>query len=398
MKRRTGLINVNDAASIIKNSFSFYSIEKVELKYAQAQMLAEDLFSDRSYPPYDRVMMDGIAVSFKSIAENRKEFYVEDICPAGSSQKTLSHPHHCMEVMTGAVLPKNCDLVIPYEHLKIIDSIALLNNDFNYHRFDNIHAFGSDIEAGDLMLRRGSVLNAPEIGVAASIGASELSIFKPKRVALISTGDELVSITDSPAPHQIRRSNTYALQAMLQAFGLNDIEIFHLNDDKNSLDAFYKENASKFDVLIYSGGVSKGKYDFLPEVWKENKVECLLHGVTQRPGKPLWYGEDQANKCSVIGLPGNPISGLVCLRRYFIASAPQRCVLGVDFNFDKNLTYFLSVELSQNDKTQLIAMPKKSRNSGDFNSLIGSRGFIELASEQNDFCKGEVFNFYGWTP
>src|SRR5690606_27568315 len=170
----------------------------------------------------------------------------------------------------------------------------------------------------DVLLKQHSVLNGPRIGIAKSVGHLQIKCEKFPRVNIISTGDELVDVDVTPLPHQIRRSNVYALKASLERFGYQDVTLSHLNDDIEAIKNHYHDAKDRFDYLIYSGGVSKGKFDFLPSTWKELGVTEYLHGVAQRPGKPLWFGADEKSRTYVFGLPGNPVSSLVCLHRYLL--------------------------------------------------------------------------------
>lgn len=347
--------------------------------------------ADRDYPPFDRVMMDGIAISFDEYLKGQREFQITGTVAAGEPQRKLLKG--CLEVMTGAPLPEGADLVIPYEHLRIEKRSAFVNEEISRKRFDSVHIKGSDCLQGDVVLNKGLSWNGPHVGIAASMGESFLKT-SPK-VMIISTGDELVE--RDPLPHQIRRSNAYALKKSMVLFGFTNVKLDHLSDDPHLVSKHYEKNADDFDLLIYSGGVSKGKFDYLPGVWADLNVKKIFHGVTQRPGKPLWVGLDQLRKTTVVGLPGNPVSGLVCLHRYFLPRRNIFVKLSEEVMFNKPLTYFLPVTL-RFESGEVWACPQKIKNSGEFTALAGSDGFIELPKELETFSKGEVFKFYPWRP
>lgn len=347
--------------------------------------------ADRDYPPFHRVMMDGIALSFDEYSAGQREFKVTGICAAGEPQKKLLSG--CMEVMTGAPLPEGADLVIQYEHLKIENGIASVVVNVPRERFDSVHFKGSDCHAGDVVLEENLLWNGPHVGIAASMGES-FQKTSPK-VMIISTGDELVE--KNPLPHQIRRSNAFALKKSLVHFGYTNVKLDHLNDDPRGVARHYETHAKDFDILIYSGGVSKGKFDYLPNVWTDMGVEKIFHEVSQRPGKPLWFGRDEKRKTLVIGLPGNPVSSLVCLHRYFLKNREMTVKLTEEIIFKKSLTYFLPVKIEFR-KGVVWASPLKMKNSGEFTALAGSDGFIELPKEQNEFKPGETFKFFSWRP
>jgi molybdopterin molybdotransferase len=358
-------------------------------------VLENPIFADRDYPPFDRVMMDGIALSFDVFSKGLREYKTEGTQAAGEAQKILTNPNHCLEVMTGAPLPFGADLVIPYEHLEISEGVAKVTRPHEYTRFENIHAKGSDCKKGDIVLKAGATLNGPHQGIAASMGEN-FTFSRSSKILIISTGDELVEIHETPLSHQIRRSNAHALKTSLKQNGFTDITLSHLKDDAAEVAQHYTEFSSKFDVMIYSGGVSKGKFDYLPHVWADLGVKKHFHEVSQRPGKPLWFGTDEKNKTTVIGLPGNPVSSLVCLHRYLIGGKKIFAKLAQEVVFKKELTYFLPAKLEFKEDGTLWACPLKMKNSGEFTALAESDGFIELPKEKSLFAVGEVYSFYSW--
>jgi molybdopterin molybdotransferase len=157
----------------------------------------------------------------------------------------------------------------------------------------------------------------------------------------------------------------------------------------------YLKNASEFDLLIYTGGVSKGKFDYLPSVWAQVGVKKFFHEISQRPGKPLWFGIDSERKTVVFGLPGNPISCLVCLHRYLLPDRGMGAKLTKDVTFKKPLTYFVPVKIHFHG-AEILATPLEVKNSGEFTGLVHSDGFVELPKDQDHFLAGEVFKFFPW--
>lgn len=380
------MISVAEASQLFRQHLDLWS----------AGTLAEHLYSDRPYPPFHRVMMDGIAVSFKTYQEGVREFSLQGIAPAGSPALTLSNPTAAIEVMTGAPLPHGSDLVIPYEHLSLSVGIARITVTAERSMLENVHLEGSDCRQGEIVLREGSLLNGPHIGIAASMGYQQASMKRAPKIMIISTGDELVEVSETPMSHQIRRSNAHALKRSLELNGLNDISMAHLPDVADVVASHYEEAAPAYDLLIYSGGVSKGKYDYLPSVWKDLGVSKHFHEVAQRPGKPLWFGTDENRRCTVVGLPGNPVSSLICLHRYLIPSRPLFARLSREVSFKKDLTYFVPVSLEARPDGVLWASPAPLKNSGEFTALAGSDGFIELPRERSLFKAGESFAYWGW--
>jgi molybdopterin molybdotransferase len=340
--------------------------------------------------------MDGIALSFETYASGKRTFKIEGVCAAGMPRQALQHPDHCIEIMTGGALPEGADLIIPYEHLKIENETASVTVEVPRERFDSVHEQGSDFRTGALLLKAGASMNGPRWGIAASIGASRLPVVKRPKIKIISTGDELVPVDTFPLPHQVRRSNAYALQGSLLAHGFTEVSLDHVKDDYPSLLSHYESVSKDPGVLIYSGGVSKGKFDYLPEVWKAMNVQKHFHEVAQRPGKPLWFGTDPKRNVMVLGLPGNPISSLVCLHRYFLENPLKYARLTEEVRFSKPLTYFLPVRLKYAEDGVTLAHPMEVKNSGEFAGLAESDGFIELPAEGSHFKAGESYRIFEW--
>lgn len=388
------MISVEEALTIIKDKMPDWGTEIVSFEGLPSAEVAEDLVSDRDYPPFHRVMMDGIAVSYSVYSEGKRTFLIAGVCAAGMPQAILSDPSTCLEVMTGAPLPEGADLVIPYEHLKIEHSVANIILEQDRAHFENVHHKGSDAHKGDVLLKKNHDLNGPHWGIATSLGYASVKIKKSPRIAIISTGDELVSVEAMPLDHQIRRSNAYALKSSLVNYGYHDIKLFHLNDSIEVIEKYFKEESHNFDLMIFSGGVSKGKFDYLPSTWKSLGVTEHFHGISQRPGKPLWFGTKE--KLAVIGLPGNPVSSLVCLHRYILSTKKMYAQLSEDITFKKDMTYFVPVSISYLETGVMQATPLKIKNSGEFSALAGSDGFLELPKEKTIFKAGEAYLFHPW--
>lgn len=357
--------------------------------------MASEIRADRDYPPFDRVMMDGIAVKFSDYLAGVRAFKILGIQAAGMAALSLSEAGTCFEVMTGAILPIGTDLVIPYEHLELRQQTANVVKEMERTSMENVHLKGSDCRAGDLVLKSDVSLNGPHQGIAASMGIHPL-MTPQSRILIISTGDELVEVNEIPLSHQIRRSNAHALKKSLELNGFTDITLSHLKDDAREVADHYQQSASAYDLMIYSGGVSKGKFDYLPAVWADMGVTNHFHIVSQRPGKPLWFGTDDKRKTTVIGLPGNPVSSLVCLHRYVIPGKVMFARLSEEVVFKNNLTYFLPVKIEYLEDGSVLATPLKIKNSGEFTALAESDGFVELPAEKSVFQKGEAFSFYPW--
>ena len=311
------MISVEKALEIIINSGQDFgaeiSVEEIPFLKSSGRILKESIFADRDFPPFNRVTMDGIAIDVTSFQNGQRSYKIEGIQPAGSEQISLKNPENCIEVMTGAVSPTNTSAVVRYEDLEIKNGSAVILID-KIRSFQNIHEQGKDEQKGNELIAKNTLIGAAEIGVFATVGKSFVKVAKQPKVMIVSTGDELVSVDEIPLTHQIRRSNVFTLVSLLEKLHMPS-ETSHISDDKFVLKSTIKGYLETFDVLLFSGAVSKGKFDFLPEVLEELAVQKLFHQVAQRPGKPFWFG--QTATCKVFAFPGNPVSTFVNCLVYF---------------------------------------------------------------------------------
>jgi molybdopterin molybdotransferase len=392
------MITVNEATAIVLSHPLKPSVQRLRLAECTGKVLAEPVVADRDFPAFDRVSMDGIAIVHDEWRGGRRTYAIAGIQAAGEEQKTLAEPTGCLEVMTGAILPAGCDTVVRYEDIEIDELRATIKTD-SLTAGHNIHRQATDARKGQTLLEPGQVIAPSEIALLASVGMGKVSVFTFPRVAIISTGDELVEIDSVPTACQMRRSNSYALAAALREIG-GDAVCFHLEDEKLTMELRLQKIVEDYDVLILSGGVSKGKFDFVPTVLENIGVHKLFHQVSQRPGKPFWFGRSDGGK-TAFALPGNPVSTFMCFFRYvkpwFLKSlgAPAPvcfAVLSEDFSFPNPLTYFLQVWV-RNEGGRLMAYPVPGGGSGDFANLKNVTGFLELPLEGSDFRAGEVFPY-----
>ena len=392
------MISSPRALEIILDQSENFDSEKVDFINSLGRTLKENIVADRDFPPFDRVSMDGIALANDTFKKGERIFKIEGVQAAGSEQLTLNNSENCLEAMTGAVLPKNTDVVIPYELVEIRNGIAEVNAE-TVKVFQNIHKKGLDRKLGDVLIEKDTVISAAEIGVLATVGKSEVTVVKPPKVIIISTGNELVEVDQMPKEYQIRRSNVYTLVTLLKSLNIN-ATTSHILDDKGSLKAKIETYLKEYDVLLFSGAVSKGKFDFIPEVLDELGVDKLFHRVLQRPGKPFWFGKKE-NK-TIFAFPGNPVSTFVSCMKYFYPwlnksmgvkfTNNEFAILSENFSFKPNLTYFLQVKI-ENRKGMAYAIPVKGKGSGDLANLIDADAFLELPDDRTNFSKGEVFPY-----
>ena len=395
-------IPYEQALSIIAEHKSRFPIVSKSLADCTGAYLAEDLLADRDFPPFDRVTMDGIAIHFSSFEKGRREFKIETVAPAGTPRQTLNDNKNCIEVMTGAIMPEGVDTVIRYEDLHIENGIATINLTELKHK-QNVHFKGIDIAQGTCIVRKSKQLSSAEINIAAAVGKAELKVLQLPKAVIISTGDELVPVSETPELHQIRRSNIYGIKNTLCEWGL-EADLEHLPDDKAKMTTIISQLLEDYELLIFTGGVSKGKFDYLPDVLSELKVQKHFHKVQQRPGKPFWFGTNDTER-KIFALPGNPVSSFVCVYMYLrfwlnnslgVEQETQYVKLKNDVEFKPDLVYFLEATLESLPDGTLWAEAIKGNGSGDFANLVKTDGFLILPQEKSTFLRGEVYPFVSY--
>ncbi len=382
-----------------------FETEDAALADALGRILHQSVNAERDQPPFDRVTMDGIALDYATLSNGARRFAIQSTQAAGDPVQTLADEGNCIEIMTGAVMPKDADCVIPVERISVDDGVAEVEADYSATQNQFIHSQGSDHRKGTEVLGAGTMISPMDIAIIASCGFESVSVSKRPVISVISTGNELVPPGQPIEDHQVRLSNGPALVAMLEGQGFDRSEHEHLIDEPEILEKSLAAHLKKSDVLILSGGVSMGKADYVPQVLANLGVKLLFHKISQRPGLPMWFGTGPG-KQAVFALPGNPVSTLVCCRQYvlpalFLASGrPARqaetAVLAEDVTFNPELTCFLPVRLAANSGGKLVAQPAPTNTSGDFTSLSGTDGYVELEKDTNEFPEGTLVPLHRW--
>lgn len=402
------MLNSCEASAAIAESIPPFETEEIALADAVGRVLRQPVCAERDQPPFDRVMMDGIAVDFSALDGGMRKFRIAATQHAGDPGQTLSDPTDCIEVMTGAVLPHGGDCIIPVERLTVTGDFAIVEANYETQRYRFIHKQGTDFRGEHEVLAPGNTITPLDIAVIASCGLDRIHSSRLPVVRVISTGNELVAAGDPIEPHQIRLSNGPSLVAMLAQQGFTDCAHEHLVDDRPLLADRIAAHLAVTDVLILSGGVSMGKADFVPQVLADLGVQKVFHKISQRPGKPMWFGLGR-RKQAVFALPGNPVSSLVCCRQYVLPAlhrasgrqprATDLAVLDETVVFEPALTNFLPVRVHTDTDGVLRASPVRTNTSGDFAALSGTDGYVELARNTSEFKAGCLLPLHRWnTP
>ena len=398
------MLDVSQAEKTIFNSIDSFGTETVPLEDALGGVLAQNIIAERDQPAFDRVTMDGIAIAYDDWQQGRRNFQVQATQGAGEPPQELQG-QQCVEIMTGAALPTGADTIVPVERLEIIEGQAQVAPEYTPSRWQFVHRRGSDHPARSTLMQPGMVISAPEIAVLAGCGCPRVEIARRPKIAVISTGDELVGVEDPMESFQIRSTNDRAIEAALKRTGCASVTRVRLRDQPELLCKEIGALHDEHDLLVLSGGVSMGKYDYVPLVMKELDVTLVLHKVKQRPGLPMWFGISAERK-PIFALPGNPVSTLVCLVRYVIPAlaeaqgrlrlVTERVRLAEEVEFTPDLTYFLAVRLIWGKKGQCVAEPQRTNTSGDFVSLAGTDGFVELPRGSDLYPRGYAARLFRW--
>ena len=398
------MLSVEEASRRILDAIERAGAEPVALGAACGRVLRQSVVAERDQPPFDRVMMDGIAIRYDEFAAGTRSFAVQSTQHAGDERQSLA-AGEAIEIMTGASLPENADLIVPVERITVNEHGAHVEANYDAKRRQFVHARGSDHEQGTELLKPGTRLTPMDVAIVASAGLAEVDVAEQARIRVISTGNELVPAGQSIADHQVRLSNGPAIVAMLESHGYADATHDHLADDPDALATRIAEHLEQSDVLVLSGGVSMGKADFVPGVLKDLGVDVVFHKITQRPGKPMWFGKGRDGQ-AVFALPGNPVSTLVCCRQYVVPAlrhrdgeappAPVFASLTRSVTFKPRLTNFLPVKTVSNATAQLLAMPSPTNTSGDFAGLSGTDGYVVLDRDRSEFPAGTIAPFVRW--
>jgi len=375
--------------------------ECASLLSSASRVLAQEITSDRDLPPFPRATRDGFAVRATDVAAVPVQLKIVAEIAAGHDVSNIRiGPGECAEIMTGAAVPEGANAVVMVEYTAP-SSGAAIEIQRSVETGENIVPRGSEARAGQSLLQPGARLTPAAIAIAASVGLSELSAFQQPRVAILSTGDELVDVTARPAPHQIRNSNTYSLAAQVARAGAIPLPLPIAPDNEPALRRLIEQGLDS-DLLLLTGGVSMGKYDLVEKVLANLNAEFIFTGVHIQPGKPAVFGKVpwKGKTKYFFGLPGNPVSTMVTFELFArpmiealsgAASSPLRFAqakLKKEIKTKTGLTRFLPAELSgefQNLEVELV----RWQGSGDMVATARANCLAVIPPEREKFAAGE---------
>lgn len=323
------MISVEQALELVlQHAARLARISETDVAAALGCTLAEDIVSDVDSPPHDKALVDGYAVCEADLTNSKPLRVIERIV-AGNVPQTKLESGTAIQIMTGAPIPEGCAAVVMVEKTSAnmrgdVEFVTI--NDLAVRKGMNISRRASSMSAGEVVLRRGTQLRGIEIGLLAEVGRTSVNVYVEPAVAILPTGDEIVPCDEKPPPGKIRNSNSSLLAGLVTQAGGYPVECDIVPDEAETLLAAIRANLDH-DVILLSGGVSAGVHDLVPAALAAAGVKQIFHHINLKPGKPLWFGffdrgEDDP-PCLVFGLPGNPVSGLVCFE-LFVRPALQK--------------------------------------------------------------------------
>ena len=392
------MISVQEALQLVLNEAKSFPIETVLLDNALGRVLAENIEADRNYPPFNRASMDGYAFMSKDVTEKGiSEFKVIGELFAGYQFDKEINSGECIKIMTGSATPLDLDCIIQVELASEKDNKVRFNS--KVRPWLNIAREGEDCKKGDVILNQGLKLGATEIGILAVLGKKFVNVKALPKVAILSTGDELVPVGEAVSPFQIRDSNAYALQAFFQSGGIQVTRREIVSDNPEALKMVLME-VINYDIVVLSGGVSMGAADYVPATLLSIGIEKVFHKIKLKPGKPLWFGKNPTGGV-FFGLPGNPLSCQVCFK-LFIEPYFRKC-----FGLAPLSSMSYPVLQNRKKKVQLDEyFPVKLKNgkleilqfngSGDVTSTLGSTGIALHSLELGNLVVGDELGYSPW--
>lgn len=304
------MIEVEQALSLIDAHATVLEVEHLAVGAAlRGRVLANAVLAPADLPSFRQSSMDGYALCYKADASS---YEVVGEVAAGSSEQYSLSPGQAVRIFTGARVPEDCDRVIMQEQVSRTATSIQLNTDTREGQ--NVRAIGSQIRKGEMVLEAHTSLTPASIGLLASLGIATVSVIQRPRVAIVVTGNELVALGETKNEVQVYESNSLALQAALEGLGLEVAKVLYASDDPDQTVARLDEALHEADLVLISGGISVGDYDYVADALKAIEVESIFYTVRQKPGKPLFFGKK--GEKAVFALPGNPASTLSCFYVY----------------------------------------------------------------------------------
>jgi molybdenum cofactor synthesis domain-containing protein len=382
------MISVSEAIAIVRAQTPTLGLESVPLPEARGRVLAEEIVADTDLPPFNRAQMDGYAVSSADLTTVPARLDLVGESAAGAGWHHELKPGQAVRIMTGAPVPRGADSVQQVEVTRESGEARVVEIDRATKPGQFIVQRGVEVTAGSVVLRAGETVNAAMMASLASFGYDQVKVARRPRVSVMATGSELVSVDQTPLPDQIRDSNNYSIGAYAELAGAQVRRLPLAGDDPNSLQDAIAAAATETDVLVLSGGVSMGVYDFTKPALRALGAEIFFERVALRPGKPTVFA--RFGDALVFGLPGNPVSVSVTFN-LFVRTALLAIQGATDTELSSDTALlarpvkgsgeresFLPATLGTNDEGQMIATPLKWAGSSDFVAFAQATALINV--------------------
>ena len=384
------MISVSDAIEIIGKNVSIAEAIGLPLSEATGLVLADDIYATADIPAFPQSSMDGYALSFDAWSVHR-QLTIQGEVAAGSNQPFQSAPDKAVRIFTGAPVPPGTDTVVMQEKTRT-ENGKLIIEDEKLRMGTNVRQQGSEIKTGMLALSKNTLLSPGAIGFLAGIGINEVKVYPNPTITIIVTGNEFQKQGNPLQYGQVYESNSFALSAVMKQINLHSVQVQRVRDDLKSLINVMQQALQNSDVVLLTGGISVGDYDFVLQAASTCGVEKLFHRVKQRPGKPLYFGKK--DKKLVFGLPGNPSSVLTCFYIYVLRALGQlsnrslalqtiHAQLGKTFRKDAGLTHFLKGHYDGN-----VATPLDAQESYRMRSYALANCLIQIDEEVAEYLEG----------
>jgi molybdopterin molybdotransferase len=395
------MISVAEAIQIVKEQPQRLAAETVEIHDSLGRVLAEEIVADSDLPPFDRAQMDGYAVRAADTQAAPVRLRIVGEAVAGKGWHHEMDEGQAVRIMTGAPVPNGADSVQQVELTHELRDGTVVELLENVEPGRSIVPRGSEIQAGQTVLRPGLTINAAMLAVLASFGYAKVQVSQRPRVSVLATGTELVAVDQKPGQDQIRDSNNYSIGAYAQLAGASVQRLTHAGDETSVLKSQIANAADESDVIVTSGGVSMGVYDFTKAALKELDAELFFERVALRPGKPTVFAR-LPNGTLVFGLPGNPVSVSVTFNLFARtallalqgANEPElkheNAVLAKAVKGTKDRESYLPAQLTTNDDGELIAFPLKWGGSSDFVAFAVATALVRVAAGTNTVEAGSL--------
>lgn len=383
------MIKVEEAIAIIEANSAKMPVEKISVRKALGYILAEKVLSPINMPPFRQSAMDGYAF----IHSIKHQYDVVSVSQAGDHSNIKLKPNQAVRIFTGAFVPDVADTVVMQEHVMANkDSILIATMP---QKLSNVRPTGEQISKDDVVFEEGTLITPAAIGFLASLGITEIEVYKKPKVAVLVTGNELIQPGKKLKKGKIFESNSVMLEAALQTIGINKTKVYRVKDNLKDTKEALKSILKKYDIVLVSGGISVGDYDFVKEALLQNNVKELFYKINQKPGKPMFFGAKK--ETLVFALPGNPASSLTNFYIYVSPAVKNRMgfseihkpkvvrKLNSDITNNTGKTLFLKAKYDETNVTVL-----NGQSSAMLNTFAVANSLLIVPEDIEEYKKNQL--------